>query len=112
MTFFFVSVEVVYGNGRKIKGQREEGHQGWEVLTGKSAPERIPDSGYPIYSGVLGVFMNFSSIFIGVFLVIWSCFWDALAELFSECHFILRVARRVAPNRIALCRVAPNRVAY
>ena len=44
--------------------------------------------------------------------MLWRWFSNALSELFSECHFILRVARRVSPSRVALGRVAPNRVAY
>ena len=44
-------------------------------------------------SELLRAFQRFSEVFRG--------FSKALSETLSECHFPLRVAGRVAPNRVA-----------
>ena len=58
---------------------------------------RVPEvfRGFQRFSEVLRGFQSFLAIFRG--------FSKALSETLSECHFPLRVAGRVAPNR----RVAP-----
>ena len=48
-------------------------------------------------------FQRFSEVFRGFqrFLEVFRGFSKSLSETLSECHFPLRVAGRVAPNRVA-----------
>ena len=54
-------------------------------------------------SELFSAFQRFSEVFRGFqrFLEVFRGFSKALSETLSECHFPLRVAGRVAPNRVA-----------
>ena len=72
-----------------------------KILRGKSASERVSERtserdgfrGFQRFFEVLRGFQRSSKVFRG--------FSKALSEPLSECHFPLRVAGRVAPNRVA-----------
>ena len=95
-------------NRRSFKGQHDWGQQAWEVLRGKSASERVPERtserdgfrAFQSFSEVFRGFQRFSEIFRG-FQRFFRGFSKALSETLSECHFPLRAAGRVAPNRVA-----------
>ena len=50
--------------------------------------------------GFWGFFSKTSAICIE-YLAVWGCFSNVPTEHLSERHFILRVAHRVAPSRVA-----------
>ena len=84
--------------GERLRGNRNRGQQACEVLRGKPASERVSESvsdrgGFQRFSEVFRGFERFSEVFRG--------FSEALSEPLSECHFPLRVADPVAPNRVA-----------
>ena len=70
-------------------------------MRGKSASERVSER-ISEREGFRG-FQRFSEVFRGFerFLEVFRGFSKTLSESISECHFPLRVAGRVAPNRVA-----------
>ena len=54
-------------------------------------------------SELFRAFHRFSEVLRGLqrFLEVFRAFSKTLSETLSECHFLLRVAGRVAPNRVA-----------
>ena len=74
------------------------------VLRGKSASERVSErEGFRGFQRFLEVFQRFSEVFRGFlrYLEVFRGFSKTLSETLSEGHFPLRVAGRVAPNRVA-----------
>ena len=79
--------------GESLRGNRNRGNRP-EVLRGKSASERVSErEGFQKFSELLEVLRGFERFSEG--------FSEALSEPLSECHFPLRVAGPVAPNRVA-----------
>ena len=84
--------------GERSRGNTNRGNRP-EVLRGKSASERVSErEGFQRFSEVLfRCFQRSSEVFRGF----QRFFRGPLSEPLSECHFPLRVAGPVAPNRVA-----------